>query len=932
MTDILDDLAARWKKSPDADSTIALADALQGSVRTTLVQQVADFAQAKMQSNVPVLLAVARMYMSGHKLAEAQAILVAAGKVAPREGIVYRVLGEVLLRRGDADRSEKVFERAIQFGSDDADTRMWLERSRVYKPIQAKAGARAVAAEVARTAPLAPKASSARPPLESLNGEEEDAETSVREQPPLPPPPAPARAKSLPPPAMPPVRAPSQRPPPLPDPIPEPLPPPPPAPAIARPPTPPIHTPEDRKFSISAETAEAFSPADLPERPMPPPRKPKEDNPFRAPAQVEGVPEARDVLDALALAGVFEKGDAAAKGAWERAPLQGRRRGSLPLLVLTMLIVGGGIGGFFYMKNQREKAHAMAEAELGTIETNLRKSDATLFPETEKSFTHVFEIDSRSDRAALDWLRERALKGLLSGGDDIAFEESMNRAREVKVQEKDLVFAQIGSFLFTGDTVGAAGLITKWDQACAQDAWYQLMSAAALERAGDSRAKDRYEAATKLDPELIIAQIGLIRTTAMDGDPQKAMELAKAFRAKFPDRLEGQALVALAWARDPARPETPPPEVAETITKGANLPLPLRTVPHALAALQAADKHDFPTVKSEVQAGLASVDSPGMASWLGLVALETGDESLARKAALAAVGFSAIYPPARVLAARVALLGDRLDEALKATEDLDPTSPDVAVVRAAAAYERIDATVLGGSLEAVPVEGRKLPFLNALTTSQDVLLGRARLPPDQLLELANDDAPWADVVAMDLALDTGDLDSAAKIADSWKGSEDRALRALRLSRLARWQGKLDDADKYSLTALNGGSVTTRSLGERVAVLVARDKAHEAGPLLAKFPLVLGALSGWLSGYAVASGGKVDDARGRTANLEPPPSLAPAPARIIAAMSLAAMKDRRRGPDYVRDLWAAGLINPDTIKAGEAFGLKAPPPPKQPPKR
>ncbi len=934
MTDSLDDLATRWKKAPDADSTIALADALQGSVRTTLVQQVADFAQAKLQSNVPVLLAVARMYMSSHKLAEAQAILVAAGKVAPREGIVYRVLGEVLLRRGDADRAEKVFERALQFGADDTEARMWLERARVYRPIQAKAGARAVAAEVARTAPLAPKAASARPAMESLNGEEEDAETSIREQPPLPPPPAPARAKSLPPPAMPPVRAPSVRPPPLPppEPVPEPLPPPAAAPPLARPPTPPIHSPDDRKFSISAETAEAFSPADLPERPMPPPRKAKEDNPFRAPAQVEGVPEARDVLDALALAGVFEKGDGAAKGAWERAGAPARRRGSLPLLVLTMLVVGGGIGGFFYMKTQREKAHATAEAELTTIEGNLRKSDAALLPETEKSFTHVFEIDSRSDRAALDWLHERALKGLLSGGDDIAFEESMNRAREVKVQEKDLVFAQIGSFLFTGDTVGAASLITKWDQACTQDAWYQLMSAAALERAGDARAKDRYEAATKLDPELLIAHIGLIRTTAMDGEPQKAMELAKAFRTKYPDRIEGQALVALAWARDPARPEAPPPEVAETIAKGANLPLPLRTVPHALAALQAADKHDYPTVKAEVQAGLASVDSPGMASWLGLVALETGDENLARKAALAAVGFSAIYPPARVLAARVALLGDRLDEALKATEDLDPTSPDVAVVRAAAAYERIDATALGGALEAVPIEGRKLPFLNALTTSQDVLLGRLRLPPDQLLELANDDAPWSDVVAMDLALDTGDLETAAKIAEGWKGTEDRALRALRLARLARYQGKLDDADKYSLTALNGGSVTTRSLAERVAVLVARERPQEAGPLLAKFPLVLGALSGWLSGYAVASAGKVDDARGRTASLEPPPSLAPAPARVIAGISLAAMKDRRRGPDYVRDLWAAGLINPDTIRAGEAFGLKAPPPPKQPPKR
>ena len=36
----------------------------------------------------------------------------------------------------------------------DAETRLWVERARVFKPIQATAGMRAVAAEIARTAPL----------------------------------------------------------------------------------------------------------------------------------------------------------------------------------------------------------------------------------------------------------------------------------------------------------------------------------------------------------------------------------------------------------------------------------------------------------------------------------------------------------------------------------------------------------------------------------------------------------------------------------------------------------------------------------------------------------------------------------------------------------------------------------------------------------
>ena len=334
-------------------------------------------------------------------------------------------------------------------------------------------------------------------------------------------------------------------------------------------------------------------------------------------------------------------------------------------------------------------------------------------------------------------------------------------------------------------------------------------------------------------------------------------------------------------------------------------------------------------MKAEVDKGLAVVEGPGPASWFGIIALQTGDEALAQKAALSAVAFSAVYPPARVLAARVALLGNRLDEALKATEDLDATSPDVAVVRAATAYERVDVTGLGNALDAIPPETRAFPFLEALNIAQNALQGRARsageLDAEKLLDMSDDEAPWADLVSMDLALDGGDVATAAKIADKWKGSEARPLRALRLSRLARWQNKLDDADRYSDTALIG-TVTTRSLLERVQVLVARDKPQVASQLLARYPLVLGSLAGWLGGYVSASAGKLEDAHGKTSSLEPPPASAPLTARVIAAISLGAMKDHRRGPDYLKELFASGAINPDTAAAAIALGLKVPEPP------
>jgi len=905
MTDRIDELAARWQSSQDVDSTIQLCDALS-AVRTTLVQQVADFAQVKFSSNVPVLIAVARMYMRSNKHAEAQSVLVAAGKIAPRDGMVYRVLGEVLLRRGDADRAEKVFERALQFGLNDDETKTWLERARVFKPMQSKAGSRAVAAEIARTAPAAP----APPPQRPAHDYEED-ETAVR----IPPPNAPiaaayagnnggvaAKDRKYP------MNAPTIEPfAPSPSP-PQAMAPP------ARPAPPPIRDPEPPpplKPQAEARSAPVAPIADVPIRH-------EDKSPFRAPASNAGVPDARDVLDALQLAGIFEL-QPSTPMKWDRSARQ-RRRGTLPLVALTLLFVGGGIGGFRYVKMKRDQAHVQAEAMLGTIESDMRKSQTSLLPPMEQQFSQVFDLDSRNERVALDWLRERSLSGLLKGGGDVAFEDGLTRAHELKINDDSLVFAQVASFLFQGDTVGAANLISKSDARCKDDAWYQLLTGATLERAGSGGAKERYEAAAKLDPELIIAQIGLVRSTAIEGDPVKAMELAKAFKAKYPDRAEGAALVALAWARDPARAETTPPEVADVIAKGGDLPNGLKFVPNAVAALQAIDKHDYETAKAEVHKGLAVVDGPGPASWFGIIALETGDEALAQKAALSAVAFSAVYPPARVLAARVALLGNRLDEALNATADLDATSPDVAVVRAATAYERVDATVLASALDAIPPDARNFPFLNALNVAQQSITGRAKLDADKILDMSDDEAPWSDLVAMDLALDGGDVATASKIADKWKGSEGRPLRALRLSRLARWQNKLDDADRFSDTAMIG-TVTPRTLFERVMVLVARDKPGAATQLLARYPLVLGSLAGWLGAYASASAGKVEDAKGKTASLDPPPPTAPLVAREIAAVALGAMKDRHRGPDYLKDLLSSGMINPDTIAAATALGLK-----------
>ncbi|MDB5220568.1 MAG: repeat protein, partial [Myxococcaceae bacterium] len=668
-------------------------------------------------------------------------------------------------------------------------------------------------------------------------------------------------------------------------------------------------------------------------KPLPPPPADLPVNPFLVPAKAprpvgpngQAMPEARDVLEALQISGVFEP-DGAVKPqvfAWDK-PAKGKRRiGSVAALVgLAVAIVGGASGTYYYVTDKRAKQHVEGEKLLAKLDADLAASDARLLEPSEQGLAKAFDLESRSPHAALTWLHERGLVGLLKGGENVAFEDGTQRAKEVGVEEKRLAFAYVASFLFQGDTAGAAAALAKWDGKADDDAWYQLIAGATFERAGDGRSMDRYAAAVKLDPQLVIAQVLLARATAVDGDPHRAGELAKELHAKYPDRVEGATLVALAWARDPLRGE-PPAEAKEIVDKVDVLPTPLKAVAPAVRALLAIEQHKTDEAKAALQKGLAVADTPGIAAWLGSIALATGDEALARKGALTAVSFSAVYPPARMLAARVALLGVRLDEALKATEELPPTSPDVAIVNAAVAYEKLDGERMKTALDGLPDDAKRLPFLVPLVRGQALMAGNAQaLGTDKALDLADDDTPWADIVAMDAALDTGDVELAHKVAAKWQGDANtvRALRAVRLAKLARWDGKNDDADRYSRAALEGGTVTVRALAERVFVLGAMGKAGDAVALFKAYPNVGGPLAKWLRAYAVASNGKLEEARAIISTEDPPPPLASSPARMYAAMAYGAVKDTRHGNEYVKALVQAGFANPDIATAAEKVGV------------
>jgi hypothetical protein len=622
----------------------------------------------------------------------------------------------------------------------------------------------------------------------------------------------------------------------------------------------------------------------------------------------------REVLNALALTGVFEPAGGAAV-AWD-APPKTRTRFSVTLIVLTVLASAGVIGVWLYMRDVRAKQAMEAKGLDAEVSKMLRGGKVGDLAATETKLSRSFDLDANSSETALLWVRNRVLRLLEAEGESQGIDTAMNRARQTSIPEAELAFARIGSFVAQGDTAGAAGLVPQWDERAKQDPYFQLLAGVALERAGDLRAIERFQLAVNLDPDLVPAQVMLARAVALEGERGKGLDLARSFRTKWPDRPEGSALVALSWARDPGRGALPP-EAALAKTHRDELPVALKPVPNAIEALQAIDKNNgLAEARSAIEKGLSATNTPGMATWLGSIALEAGDDALARRAALQAVAFSAIYPQARVLAARVALAGGRLDEALNAITELDSSMPEVAIVRAAVAYERLDADGLSLAMDSLPSGVRSRSELSALVRAQEVLRGTSGLDAAKLRALATPETAWGDIIAFDAALDTGNLPVAKELLDHFQDAKDRPPFALRLARYFRYTDKPADAEALSRTAL--GLPTPRAIVERVLILLAADKGDEARQLVAKDALILGPMASWVLAYIDAVGPRAAEARSKAALLEPPGPTTPLFWRILTALAMADLGDKKRGTDMVRQL-AKGLPkNPDVLTASGAL--------------
>jgi predicted negative regulator of RcsB-dependent stress response len=1034
----LDDLLKAWRKNPDADSTVALCTYVGASGQEALVREIGTTAEQWHARDATVMLSVGRMYLDASLLPEAQASLVAAGKADASNPKPYRYLGEVLLRRGDALRAEKVLARAIQLGLDDGETAHWHDRATFYMALQKRVGAPAVAAEVARALPkvLSIPAPQIRPEpfeeptnpraqsfgsAEEISQVEELPATTQQVVPQVPQHSRNVRARTMigvaPPaggvapggrvllqgqgaraaasaaqsrsPVQAPARgqiqvaraaAPARTLPSPPPPRPErddateryvhadmlsvgaqavddddedatqiariafdaPT-----RPAAARSSAPAVSRTGSAAAARVASTAMAHA-AKLPALAAPPvasPRpapalvpplpaapaaaaraplvvpaapntRPTQPEPFPAfveessherdsvdetaryefePLDAEAGPPSPNVLfEHLARVGMFEPAGGAAP-AWEQAPVQ-RARGNWVLLTACVLLSAAGVGGWQYARQIKAERATRAAVLTDQIERMLENGDPAELKATDQKLSEAFDLDSRSRRAGRLWLENRVLRALMLNEESRGIDSAIFRGREVGLTEKEMAFGRMAAFLVEGDLAGAAAQLPKWDKEAGHDAMYQLAAGAVLERAGDLRAIERYEAARSLDPKLVAADILLARLALLELGKDRAAPAIESLKSKVGDAPSVRALKALAWVIDPARGDEPPADAKLGPDDAAKLPAPLLCVPPMLDAARAVRAGDHEKLARSLDQAIRTADSPALAAGLGFLAIEAGDETLARKAALRAVSFAALYPRARTLAARVALLGGRIDEAEKAVEQLDPTSADVAVVRAVAAYESLEPADVDAALKVLG-DAQSSHTFSALAAGSGVLLGTKYPAPADLGALRDPSVPWGEIVALDAMLDQGDLAGAQSVLAGRTGDALRPVHLSRLARLHRYQGKAAEAASDSARALEG-NVTAPLLVERTYDLVAADDTAGARTLIAKYPVVLGPLSGWLAAYVDAHAKDKNEqaqAVARVAKLDLPPDASPLAIRVLALRALAVTGDKRARP-------------------------------------
>ncbi len=962
----LDELVRSWRANPDAEGTIALCATLGGEGAEELMEEVRGVADAWHADNYDVMLAVGRMFLDAGALVEAQAALVSAGKADGRRAEAFRYLGEVLLRRGDAERAEKVFERAARLGAADADLRLWHDRARVYGALQKRLGLEAVAREVARAVPravsLPPPAMSRAaapgavprgvPPGASVRGAAPAASARgaapVAVSAPSPRAAAPRLPASAEPrlapsprneaptelgelgvsrfPAAPAVSA---------------------APAVPAAPRAPAAiaasslaqaapgaqvVPAAPAAATPDRAAASDAPAFSPIAAAPAARQPFPESSFESslsPYELQADRAAKhmddgelpphEVLAHLVQVGVFEP-QGGVQPAWEKPPREPGRR-LWVLGALALLAAGGAVSGTFYARHLVAQRLAEASALGDAVSRELRSGSPTAVEKTDQELSRAFDLDPGSQRTARLWLENRVMHWLVRGAMQ-GIEGAMQRARQVDVPAEQLAFGSLALRLADGDVPGALSLLSTWDAKANSDGKYQLLAGLALERAGNADCLSRYDVALAAEPDLRIARVLRARALLLLRGPSALTDALSGIDAESSEAKALRVLAALPSSTTPSAAPTEDVDAWARSLRTEELPVALRWIGVAWQARSALAQGKRDEARAFIASALSAVDTADAAVRLARLALAADDRALLGKATLHAIALSPVHVPARLLVARLAAERGHFDDALKAMEGIDPKLDEVVGLRAVVAYERGDAVALGDAVDALSTD---VPDAFGAVRLLPALLVGGSLPKNvEVAQLSLPEVIWGRAIALDVALRRGELAEVQRQLEALGSAEPplalRQARALRLAREASPSKVASATDSaagdsgclpHSARALDAGP-SLLSLTERISCLLTSGDAATARSVLEQYPAVLGATGGWLGALVDMAQDRAARAKARVATLELPPAESPLALRVVVARALVAVGDRKRAAPLLAELRRVAPLDPAVV--------------------
>lgn len=657
----------------------ALAGALLEAGRASEAREVVRLALASGEQDARLFVIEGRAWFEQGDLPQAQASLMRAAKLNPRDKEPYRWLAQVLMKRGEPGRAVQVLERALAIDSSDKalqQAHMRAQRlARIAEDVELTSG------EFAEVPPQPPRAPTERPPPGSASAR------------PAPLPPAEVAARSAPfAPSRPIQRAPV-------DPGPTSQAPRPTVPmssaegrsspgrtAAAGPlsssrlqggnfpgrlleedtsddaPTAAFEMPDEIRNWLEAErSGEAKTVPPAPSEPLPSPvlelskiRPPEGSEAGAAPPVAPAVDAAagssnvappseaeppEQVLELLAQQGIFEQGKTAAAPNWaskaEARPAGNRIGGTLAVTwVLALMAAGGGYYGWTrWVEGRRVEAKALiAQA----VEAARDGEHASLLA-AETKLGEARRLDAKSKEALEHLLFVQAARALEDGSGDLGYlRHTLARAEAAEVSGPVLAAGKALLFAVDRNSAAAQEHVALAVKEGANDPRVLYLVGRLHQRSGNEEARALLEQATAQDAELALAWAAQAELALRDGDRDKARELFE--KALGPDQkflhAELWRIVLEEGAQGARERKAQLDALRERIDAGSAADKLLAMVARARAE-RLLERPDDARAALE-GAGALTVANPELMLWLSQEAAVLGLHDLAYRAAHAA--------------------------------------------------------------------------------------------------------------------------------------------------------------------------------------------------------------------------------------------------------------------------------------------------------